>query len=834
MTGTRKILQVFVASSGDIPSEREAVGKAIVEVNRIIANRLGYHFEFQGFETVSPGFGRPQELINRLVDQADVFIGLLYKTWGMPPDADGVYSSGFHEEYERTVRRRESAGKPEVALFFKTLSKEQMEDVGEKLKPLLDFKKEIQEKRQVYYEMFSDAYDLGERVRLFLGRQVPEVNDVEGEHKEEISLEANPMRLVDEKLKGSEDGDHQIDFLKQLEMAFQSKDSPSVISAEYIARLRLLAIRYAQDGNDVLTLGVHDSNQIYRDTPDEQLSKGDFLSLLDAGLRYMSGENSPVWKWAAALKELLPLLLALRSASADQIIAGNAIKLIQRLQLTPRPFGADPSSETRKQWIQESLNGGSPDAILGYLAQQGTSEDLDLLRPLCLSNIRLSSEHKFLDAALQIQMRHKPLQTLEVINEFCLSGFSPNVLKRMFDDCLFSPPEDLFETIRHPDKFVRFFSALVMRRKGLLTESIAAELLSDWYLPLRILALVGICEQGRELSDSEIARHLRSPEPMVRAWWLPTVTQNNKLQHLGMQRVRIEILRKLNGKEATAAGRALTHDMILRRLPLFAAHYRSIGELLVAQVEGKLQGRGGAFALVERPIVNAMVENKHLEALEEEKSIREAIDIIVQYDKGRALDVVRRALTSNVVGVTPGVSRYFGRYGQWKDIALLVGRAENSGESVSRGLLAIGEGDARWAKPLAKAILLIGRKRPIDVVQLSLPAVVMREVLLNLPDMFFANCPDALLEQLMNSSDADVRKVASLKIICSKSKAHVVKLLNRVKSSGDFRYYNVLFWLDLGASLPRAESRRVAKEELRDVGQRWAPLFSDEDAIELI
>ena len=124
MSSTRKILRAFLASPGDLQEERKAVHDAVVEFNEAWADELGYQIELVVWKDTAASFGRPQYLINQDVDRCDLFIGMIWKRWGTPPNNDGKFTSGFHEEFERSIDRRKQGETPEISLFFKEISEE--------------------------------------------------------------------------------------------------------------------------------------------------------------------------------------------------------------------------------------------------------------------------------------------------------------------------------------------------------------------------------------------------------------------------------------------------------------------------------------------------------------------------------------------------------------------------------------------------------------------------------------------------------------------------------------------------------------------------------------
>src|SRR5262245_5594641 len=109
----RPILQVFLASPGDLGEERKLAREIVDRVNHGLARRLEWRIELLGWEDTLPGMARPQALINRDVETCDLFIGALHERWGTPT---GDYSSGFEEEFELAAARRRATGAPEMWL----------------------------------------------------------------------------------------------------------------------------------------------------------------------------------------------------------------------------------------------------------------------------------------------------------------------------------------------------------------------------------------------------------------------------------------------------------------------------------------------------------------------------------------------------------------------------------------------------------------------------------------------------------------------------------------------------------------------------------------------
>lgn len=177
MTSTRKIIRAFLASPGDLQEERKALRGVVDEFNESWANELGYQVELIGWEETVAGFGRPQHLINQDLDRCDLFLGMIWKKWGTPPDHDGEFSSGFEEEFKRSMAKREQTESPEISLFFKEISDDFMVDPGDDLKKVLEFRNTIIAGRKILFQNFSTVRDIERLVRKCVTAYVNRVRE---------------------------------------------------------------------------------------------------------------------------------------------------------------------------------------------------------------------------------------------------------------------------------------------------------------------------------------------------------------------------------------------------------------------------------------------------------------------------------------------------------------------------------------------------------------------------------------------------------------------------------------------------------------------------------
>ncbi|WP_192809115.1 DUF4062 domain-containing protein [Actinomadura montaniterrae] len=158
-------LVVFVASPGDLSDERDSVRRAADYINSLFLASHSTRLMITGWEQSQPTFGRPQEAINPLVQQCDIFIGLLNRKWGTPT---GEFSSGFEEEYEQAAKRAKESGRPSVAIFFKEVPDEMLQDAGPSLSKVLEFRKKLETEHIALYRQFSTVKDFELQVTKYL------------------------------------------------------------------------------------------------------------------------------------------------------------------------------------------------------------------------------------------------------------------------------------------------------------------------------------------------------------------------------------------------------------------------------------------------------------------------------------------------------------------------------------------------------------------------------------------------------------------------------------------------------------------------------------------
>ncbi|HCA5740278.1 TPA: DUF4062 domain-containing protein, partial [Citrobacter freundii] len=181
MNNVRRIIKVFIASPGDLGNERQIARDVAEEYNANNSELTGYQIEMVGWEETIGGIGRPQEIINKDLARCELFVGMLWKRWGTPPDNQGKYSSGFEEEYQISFERYAKEKKPSMLMLFKNVDKSLLQDPGDGLKKVLDFKDDLIKEKKVLYEVFNDEREYEKKLRRWLTAYVNSLLEEERE-----------------------------------------------------------------------------------------------------------------------------------------------------------------------------------------------------------------------------------------------------------------------------------------------------------------------------------------------------------------------------------------------------------------------------------------------------------------------------------------------------------------------------------------------------------------------------------------------------------------------------------------------------------------------------
>lgn len=825
MAGTRKFFRIFLASPGDLEEERRVAKRVIDEYNSQLANALGYHVDLVGWEDTLPGIGRPQTLINRDLDGCDLFVGMLWKRWGSPPDTGGEFTSGFEEEYVRSMRRFDSEQRPQIHLLLKDIDPASLVDPGEQLKRVQSFREQVFNEKKLFAKRFSSISDFEQTFRLCIQGFAIELRDQEGAatalEKSEtrgigssVQIAAEEAEVVAEAALPAEG----VAFLQGI-MTNLKRGKEFWPSSSEVARFRLLSLTIGKQGNDEVTLGTHDSNLLFKDRKSLRLSRQEQFGLLDAGLENFKSQNVPVWHWLASLDgfkhQILVIPSIIGSSSDCRLGAISAMRVLGELIRDEESFTRD---FILGKWFEKDSDRDVRSAALGYLAECGTSADIPRLREELGKN-DYQTEKAAVEAILSILEREGADTLFSTLLELRPASVDDKLLRAIFSRSK-PPTELLLQALDQRSSEVRQMAVAELRKRRALPLPTAEKLLADESARVRYEAMQSLISSGRTFSVEEAKSVLirKSESPPVRgALGLGLgLAMDSVGQSLFEEFARVQLSTLAEGDLVAKAQTAdLDQDAFIalaRKNP--SAHRKelilAVGDKFTARHQAALERLINVFGEQ-----SDMIEKvRGLDEFLRKQYTRQALDLIAGEQCAEDLALVRDVISSGFAGYSSVDLLYLKRFGSWEDIPLIIALLEHPAGRRGASLLTQNNDD-RYELGAA-VIHALGKDRIDELFGIEMPQQLKIVLIRLLTTQDFKSISGTRLNELLRSESAEVRKASALKAIVSFSKKRIADVLEQYQSADQF-YYNVIHWLDFGLSVPRREMVRGAVRELAKV-----------------
>lgn len=502
----RNVLTVFLASPGDLNSERQIVRDAVTRANKILSRRIGWHIELLGWEDTLPSYNRPQELINKDVDACDLFIGILWRRWGQK---SGKFSSGFEEEFVRSKERRIRTDSPELWLFFKSIDKEAKRDPGEQLQRVLKFRDEQIDSKELFFKEFDDIEQWGKLIYdsimiyvLDLSLETPKFQVEEQSISLDISQETINEELEDSEKLEKPYPDDLIDIFNTTTSKLKNNLEMSLDIWE-ATRIYLQASVWFSQVHTGEVFGNHEINLVYLKRNEWNLSDSEkwfvFRSVISD--QY---DNRPGWFWINNYsdKDITNSLVWLSVKDKKESVRIGAAKLI---------YEANPlvSNDTIIDWLKAD----DKDLIMYAIKLIRKNQIIDLHE-----KIAPFLNHK--DSSIRDEAQNTKIEILYTImpdNAFRYlidaGAKVPNVISNTLNELTLNVNNDLlFEALEKGESYLRLFCAKYLRKSGVLTKEKCKTLFKDPDPMVRKEGLLGYMELGYDVEMDFIEKMFPGPD----------------------------------------------------------------------------------------------------------------------------------------------------------------------------------------------------------------------------------------------------------------------------------------------------------------------------------
>lgn len=818
MAETRRFIKVFLASPGDLAEERK-VAKAIVdEFNSQLADALGYQVELVGWEDTLPGVGRPQAIINRDLDGCDLFVGMLWKRWGTPPGTE-PYTSGFEEEFKRSMTRNAKEGRPEINLLLKDLDAASLADPGDHLKKVIAFKDQVFAEKKLLAGTFADVRDFEGKFRKCIQGYVialagkDKVSESEKDQAPLAEAQTTPATEPGPTTPLSVEG---AIFLRNFLITAEKATDEHPLAAEDVARVRLLSIIAAVHGNDQQSLGSHDANLLFKARTKFEFSRRELQGLLDDGLEHFKHENVPLWHWVAAVdgfkNDILPIYSAF-GTTERRVGALKAMRLIAQPIVEQKHIGRKVIVPL---WLSESTETAVRVAALEYLSECGQPSDLPFINEEFGRN-ETQTVSAAANAIIRIKLRDDRRAALEA-----LYTMQPSTVRQDLLDALFSRDAEfdddiLVRGLSHRNVFVRMKVVNLLQGRRALVASVAEPLLNDSDAKVRFEALQALIASGRSYSVDQAKVILVCKSPAPTGLGLLALSQTDTEGEAALERFTEHYYDSLPDGQLEEEAQSSIFDqhayfaLIRRNFRLRGDDLRkAVANQFVDRFESLLEEMARRFGTQTDLIEKTRSLGKHLRS----RFTREGLDIICSRLDAADLPLVRSMLESGGVDYSAADLRYLAKFGQWCDIPLVItslDRPEYGRKYAS--LLSIAS--STKYEDAARTLYALGKHRLNDLLATTMPGHLLARIIPLIPDKVFQRLADADIVPLMRSETEDVRKFASLKYVRAFPRRRIKQFLEDYMAADQF-YYNVIHWFDFGVSVPMERMLRAAGKALVD------------------
>ncbi len=817
MEETLRLIRVFLASPGDLQDERRLANEAVEELNKGIASHLGFRVELKGWEDTLPGSGRPQAIINQELDRCELFIGIMWKKWGTPPATQGPYSSGFEEEFERSSIRLKETGQPEMAMYFKKINTEFLVDPGVDLKKVIAFRDRIISEKIILFSTFDEVNELQKCVRLKITDYLINLDKADVENFEEKQAKTK-IQVGD--IESTQDMDtvkspfsaEGHTFLKGFLEKTEAEDSTEDITPIEVARFRLLSNTISKSGNHEPFLGVHDANIIFAN---RHITYGtqEISRLIDCGLKNIDQENTPLWYWCNIYKkDAVGDFLAFKSIPySDEDVSSGALKAMKLIGAM-LPFEGDYVDRNKyiTSWLSEKSSDNIKLAALLYLKNYGKNEDLPLIQSE-LDQANSKTARISLEAILSIQLRYNKGEAFKTAFTDHFELIDEMLLEEVLSISSNLDDEILKLGLTHRNKRIRLESFKRLRERNKINSDELKELKNDPFVLIRKEVVDFLLSDNQPMNDKEVKNILIKPQKIGGLSSLFAPTQSDKE---GQKCYDEYLFSKYSDMTEIKLLELTKEGAVLNDIPYFALcnrYFKSHSKELRKNVGDHFKEHFEDYIEHLKNIgtsEESIKKFRDLEDFERKQLTRKGLDILCKKGESKDLNIIRKNMRSEYIKSSIDEIEYMRKFGEWDDIPF-VGKAEK--DYMSRTLLTAYSINYAWYHSIAKAIYNIGRDRIGELLRIEMPPRILVELIKICSFSKFSEISDETLLSLINSKEDKIRKFVTLKSIQSFKKSKLKSLLKNYKDSEGYSYYNVIFWIDFGVSMPKAVTSKAIK-----------------------
>lgn len=754
-------LKIFLSSPSNLNTEKSITKDIVNKISSNFADEFGIFIIVKDSDNVTPAYGRPQSIINPHVDDCDLFLGILWKRWGQPT---GEFDSGFFEEFNRAIKRRESTGKPEIWLYFKKISKDLLTDQGPQLKKVLSFKDKIMEEKKVYYGEFSDEDDWRDKIYTFLLKYI-----IKYSSKEEIR-EIEPVSTIKkiekkeyEPVKSLAYPETLVDLFKKVQISMN--EQKGVDSLEYldVVRLYLLSFTWFSKVHYSEILGIHEISLIYFYKEKIELSPDEIILII----RSLIGDESdlrPGWFWFKSIgkRKLKKFIISRALNDNNPDVRKGAFSILVDLKF-----------DISLKIIEEGLNDKNDEVriqVVKLIKAFKIDRSIKLLKPI-LEAENKSLKEAAINAFTYLSFSKNPKGTILWIlnNEVSVPNF---ILDYQYSKDIKISKNKLIGALKTKESSIRVLTAKLLRIKKIIDKDICKNLINDVDNQVKKEGFLGLLDLGEEvdinLVRESIKGYLADPKKLI-----------------------YEIIKKKSYEEILKMIDWFNANAHIAYKVLAVEHYKDFENILRKDIKSdfetiklkSIKNFTTKYRITNEGEVDALLKNENINKFIKSEFISSALEGLLQHGNKNDVKYARKYLGKTNYNTADRVAiEMIAKYGNTADCKMLLNYAFNSKSEY---------------KILPIKTVLSLRKNLSNIISSMLKSNdkdLLKIALLNLDSLKSQNNTKVAKEFLKNDDEA-VRLISIKFLFLKYNKDELIDILNDYIKNDSY-YYNVVTWLD--------------------------------------
>jgi hypothetical protein len=476
-------------------------------------------------------------------------------------------------------------------------------------------------------------------------------------------------------------------------------------------------------------------------------------------------------------------------------------------------------------WFRDDNSDDVKVSALLYLADFGVPEDLQIIRRE-LDRNQYPTKTVAMNAIIRINLRQSREKAIAALYELQPTFINKVLLSALFDNGSSLTKDILSQGIRHVNSDVRRVTTRLLRKRGELSDEMAAQLTNDSDAAVRYEALNSLIDSGRQFSEAEAKEILvKASETDALRGISPAGSSDVRFDSAGegcWKQYEEERLRTLPDEELERRARDNPIFDRAGRFILAARRFPQYGDSLRNAIDDQFREEfAKALNHLSKKLGPHVDASELLEKIQSLETIirrdltRKALDLLCRKADPTDLTRVRDVVNVGFVGYSVAAIEYLNRFGEWDDIPLVIAATERQDFGSSNSLLSSFRDDIAKYQTAARVIYRIGRTRLSELLFLPMPSKLLALLVVKASDREFRALTAHSIIELLMSEDANVRKAVAIRAVQALTKERINNIISNYVSLGTY-YYNVIHWLDFGASAPRGQAILSAKKILRE------------------